>query len=301
MKPVLTFKESPDAWQTKVQVFLRLPFPLPWLLIAGVLFGIGCGVVALFEERLGGIRFLAVYAVLVAAIANAVVFFEKLLDEVADVFPELLEEENEKAKAWVRRWYRRIFWSKTNLYVGLGLAIICTGISLTASNQFFQSVAAKTYFYFIIFVIGFLGGSMLWTMLGVAALMSSLGKDVNIRPSIFDSSTSALRAAASVLWKVSLTAVLTYILGISPIFLFSIHPGAAYMIVICTFGIFVLLYFIIPQMNIHKTLVRLKGDRLRTLVAQIDNAFDKVTQGPTPENINQLRNLFDLQKAVNQF
>ena len=58
-------------------------------------------------------------------------------------------------------------------------------------------------------------------------------------------------------------------------------------------------YFIVPQINIHKTLLRLKRERLGALVKQIDNTFDDVSKNPTPTNISQLRELFDLQHVVN--
>ena len=140
---------------------------------------------------------------------------------------------------------------------------------------------------------------MLWMMLGIARLMSSLGSTVSIAPSIFDSSTSALRAASSVLWKISLSAVFLYLLGVSIRVLCPAERGVLDMIVTAFFGVFVVLYFIIPQLNIHKTLVGLKRNRLSTLVKQIDNTFDAVASTPTPENIGQLRDLFDLQRVIN--
>ena len=71
------------------------------------------------------------------------------------------------------------------------------------------------------------------------------------------------------------------------------------MTVAITFGIFFMLYFIIPQWNVHKTLIKLKQKRLRKLVKQVDSTFDKVAQNPTRENIQQLRSLFEVQQVVN--
>ena len=65
------------------------------------------------------------------------------------------------------------------------------------------------------------------------------------------------------------------------------------------FGAFIIAYYIVPQVNIHKHLVRLKQARLRVLVEQIDHSFDRVAEQPSPENISQLRDLFHLQNIVN--
>lgn len=293
------YGKSPDAWQTKVQQLIKLPFPLPWIFIAGVLFMIGYAIVYFLNESSEALRLLAIQSVLIAAIANSVVFFEQLLDAVADTFPSLLDEPETKAQQWVKRWYQSIFWSKINLLTGLILASICVLFGANGSAAIYISSVGKVYSYFISFIIGFLGGSMFWTMLGIARLTSSLGRDVNIKPSIFDSKTSVLRTASSVLWKVSLTASLVYLLGVSIYFFCSLQIEATFLGIVLVFGTFIILYFILPQLNIHKTLVTIKRTRLKALVQRIDDTFDNVASKPTVDNINQLRDLFHLQDIVN--
>lgn len=298
---VLSYKQSPDAWQTKFQEFLKLPFPFAWIFVSSILLLIGYAINKHFGEDPSLIRLFFIDTALIAAIANAVVFYEKMLDEIADAFPELLDENRENACQWVRQWYQTIFWSKKNIYAGIILASICIVLGAQSSAPLFNSKPGIVYYYtlYLSFIIGFLGGSMFWTMLSIARLMSSLGRDVNIRPSIFDSETSVLRAASSVLLKVSLVASLVYILGVSKYYFCSVELGKNPFIIVSSFGVFIILYFILPQMNIHKTLIILKRSRLKILVSKIDNAFDSVAENPTSENINQLRELFDLQKVLN--
>jgi len=162
-----------------------------------------------------------------------------------------------------------------------------------------ESTPGKAYIYAASFLAGFLGGSMLWAMFRIATLMLWLGKKVEIRPSVFDSSSSPLRAVSAVLWKVSFTAIAIYVSIILWLILCANSRGVLTMTVAITFGIIFMLYFIIPQWNIHKTLLKLKQNRLRKLVKQVDSTFDKVTQNPTTENIQQLRSLFDVQRVIN--
>jgi hypothetical protein len=294
----LTYKKSADSWQMKVQQLVGLPFPFPWLFVAGVLFAVGAVIGFYDNKNWDAIRLLAVETVLIAALVNAVVFFEMLLDQIADVAPELLDEGKDKADKWVRRWYEEIFWSNNNIYLGFGLAALVIGVKISCNGILFTSSVGRAYAYFINFAIGVAGGSMLWTMLGIAGIMLSLGKEVHIKPSIFDTNTSTLCVASSVLWKVSFVAALAYILGISPIFLCLIKFNVLAKIIAAFFGMFIVLYFIIPQVNIHKTLLRIKRDRLGVLIKQIDSAFDNVARNPTHSNINQLRELFDVQRVV---
>ncbi|MBU2623116.1 MAG: hypothetical protein KKD92_12445 [Proteobacteria bacterium] len=295
----ITFKESPDSWQMKIQNFTRLPFPLAWILISLILLLIGYAVITIENEPINAMRLIILNSVLIAAIANSVVFYEKLLDDVADNLHSLLDEPNEKTKKWITYYYTEVFWSGKNIVAGLILGSICLLASINVNSEVYLSINGKIYSLFTAFIIGFFGGSMFWTMIGIARLTSDLGKEVQIKTSIFDSKTSLLHTASSVLWKVSITASVVYILGVSSYFFCSIKLSLVNFLIILIFGIFIVLYFIVPQINIHKTLVRIKSQRLKSLVDQIDITFDKVSANPTPENINQLKELFHLQSVVN--
>jgi len=298
----LKYTATPDAWQTKIHDLIALPFPLPWLLIAGTFFVIGYALIyfSSTSPAPGTVPTLAINCALIAAIANSVVFYENLLDEIADTFPVLLDVHTEKAEEWTSDWYHNIFWSKKNLVAGLILGLLCVWSKPRGNLSIFDLImTGKAYSCFLSFVIGFLGGSMFWTMLGIARMASSLGGKKIIKPSIFDGKTSALRTASGMLWKVSLTAMLVYLLGMSNFFFSTWSPNIKDMILPTLSGAFIILYFVLPQINIHKTLVKTKSKRMVQLVKQLDATFDKVSADPTPENINQLRDLFHLQDAVN--
>jgi hypothetical protein len=298
-KEISLFKESPDSWQMKFQEKVGLPFPFPWILVGLIIFGIGYAIIINFGEDTQTIRPIAILCVLIAVIANAVVFFERLLDEVADNYHELLDGETDETKKWIDGWYDNIFWSKKNLICGFLLAVLCVLFGAQSTASLFSTLPGILYSYLTSFFTGFLSGSMLWTMIGFARLTSSLGRDVKIKPSIFDSETSALRTASSVMWKVSVTASMVYLLGISIYYFCSLELNVAMMFILLGFGIFIVLYFIIPQMNIHKILMKLKRGKLKSLIFQIDKVFDKVAIDPSQENINQLRELFQLQTVLN--
>ncbi len=323
----LKYKESPDAWQTKIHMLISFPFPLPWMLIAGFLFAVGYIILfiafevilpegkvdrhllqTLFQDLF---RDFAVRCVLIAAIANSVVYFEKLLDDVAEAFPLLLDESEEDSQEWIKKWYRWMFWSSRNIIMGLVLGDLClmTWFYGGGHTKFIYMpdhmhsallVVLMAYSALLVFCVGFLGGAMLWTMLGVAGLTSSLGRDVKIRPSIFDTKISVLRTASSVLWKISLTATFVYLFGIANLFLSGRVLSITEMILPCAAGLFIIFYFIFPQRNIHTVLSDMKRSKLKTLVDTIDKTFDRVSANPTPQDIKDLRELFDLQTIVSR-
>jgi len=296
---MMQFRDQSDAWQTKVQDILWAPFPIPWIAISGALYGIAIPILLLAEPTSEQWKLLAIEATIMAALANATVYMESLLDEVADNFPRLLAEPDDKVKIWIGKWYTTIFWSRKTIIAGVFGAVAIVVMGMGVVPELFHSFIGRAYAFFFDALIGFLGGSLAWTMLGIARLTSSLGRDISIKPSIFDTATSPIRAASSVLWKVSLVGVLIYVLLISIYPICSITPDIVNIIGIMTAAIAVLIYFVVPQLNIHKALKRLKQQRLDLLVQQIDLTFDEVASGPTPTNITQLKELIELQRYVN--
>lgn len=293
-----SFKEQSDAWQTKIHCFLRLPFPLSWILVAGVLAAVGY----VFHVRCDGgpisLQAYLILSVMIAVLGNATVYIEMLLDDVADAYPKLLDEDEVVIENWLTKCYDNIFWSRKNIVAGFLAGCVLVWTATTVAPRMVPSTILRFYIYFLDFLIGVLAGSLGWIMFGFAQLSASLGNDVRIRPSIFDTSTSSVRASSSVLWKISLTGALIYILALSVYYFFSAALNTINMIMVVTAGLGVVLYFIVPQMNIHKTLRKLKQDRLDLLVAQIDSSFDQVAMNPNPTNLNQLKELFNLQRVV---
>lgn len=355
------YRDNSDAWQTKVQESLRLPFPLPWAVIAGILFAVGI----LIEAFLGNapdsatqaakgkpqagveqpgeakppeaikqltanqqppadksakkgkkqnskespphpIIWLGIQCTLIAALANSVIIFEFLMDRIADSYPLLVDESSERAEQWIYRWYDKIFWSKRNLIAGLVLAAIITvSFGAIVADKFTVNMVESikplgiAYSYFITIISSFLAGSCFWTALSIAFMFFSMGREIQIKSSIFDSRTSILRMASTVLWKVSLVLSLIYFLGLISVYVCGIERDLTVQIIVAIFGAFIVAYFIIPQVNIHKHLLRLKQSRLGVLVEQIDQSFDRVAGDPSPENISQLRDLFHLQRVIN--
>ena len=293
------FQEQPDSWQMKLQGTIALPFPLTWIVLAFILFVIGCVIHSTQYETPSALNLVIIKTILIAAIGNAVVYYEKLLDELADNLTDLLDEAEDRAQKWIKGYYRTIFWSPNNIYAGLLLGILCLAASIYAQSDIFVSSAGRIYSLILSFIIGFLGGSMFWAMLGFARLTADLGKTVRIRTSIFDSKTSVLRAASLVLWKVSITATMVYVAGLSAYYFCTLRLGLLNAVIVFIFGVFILAYYVIPQINIHRTLTRIKTHRLQSLVTQIDAVFDDVSSSPTADNMNQLKELFALQRIVN--
>ena len=296
---LIRHKKVPEAWQTKAQELVGLPFPLPWLMIGGLLFGLSWAMIANENYTARIFPLLAINSFLIAALGNAVVYFEMLLDEMADNSPELLDKETDDINQWISLWYDRMFWSPKNLLAGLGLAVVFIPLNQIMMDQFcLQFMGSKIVTYTLLGFMNFMAGSAFWAMLCIALMFLSLGGEMKTRSSIFDSNTSLLRSASSIMWHTSLVSALIYLSGISIIYFCKLHLAPIMLFVTVFFGIFILGYFVVPQISLHKELLKEKRKQLQKLVTQIDRSYDVVTSEPTQENIDLLQDLFHIQAEV---
>lgn len=64
-------------------------------------------------------------------------------------------------------------------------------------------------------------------------------------------------------------------------------------------GVTILLGFVMPQMGIHRLMVKSKLEKMRIVSSHIEKAMNKALGEPTAENLAQLKDLYKIQKRVN--
>lgn len=296
--PFRKFSDTSDSWQMMVHESLKIAYPFPWLIISAILY-LACVIVIKPDgEETNFYKFLGLLCLLIAAVNNSIVYYEKLLDEVADKYTRLLDGEDHVVKEWVNYWYQKIFWSRWDMAWGLGFAIVFTMVYLKWEIVDIVNLPNKVCYIVVMAVLWFSGGSSFWIVVCIARMFRSMGRDIKVRQSIFDSRTSALRRAAAITWKVALVSTLIFILGVFTPVICGVEYTQASMIITVGFGAFVVGYFIFSQVNIHKNLVEIKQEKIDSLVEKLDRAFDEAADNPGKENIQKLQDLLELQRVV---
>jgi hypothetical protein len=319
-----------DAWHTKVHERLHLPLPLPWTLI-GVLFFLG-GYYTLpnrpplqdvafyfarpesqrgpnekpLQEWIDGrqdprrVLILGYMALLIAAGGSGVVFCERVLDRAADAFPDCVTMDPANAREWGTRWHLRIFRSRAHLIVGTLVGLAYVGFGYGMVGDFYEGGFSMVYAHFLCFVVGLVSGPILWVMYQSSRMISSLGSEEQLHTSVLDAGASALRLVSLAVFKISVIAVVLYLIGLlyfllNPQFKGNLLPAIAATVL----GLAVLWYFAGSQLNIHAALVQRKREKLRGLVDRLEESYQVAAKQPSDQNFKSLQNLLQLQKTVN--
>ena len=71
------------------------------------------------------------------------------------------------------------------------------------------------------------------------------------------------------------------------------------IILLLVFGLFVIGYFIFPQIKIHDLMSKYKYKRIREFSKHLDSALEEVMNQPSRAKLEHVRELFEVQKELN--
>jgi len=287
----------------RISNILPLPYPIAWLLISEILFLFHFLVLFFFADKkyitFPYIAIDAIIPILLTLMPTAIISFSKRLEDFTDALKTFIDWPEEKIVEWHAKLISNAFRTKQMVRYGIILGIIvlimCRGIKSLQTN----SLPADISYLIFIFLLAFLGGATLYSMLGIAKIVNALGDIKELKVSIYQHPTASIKAAGKLLFGISSYAAFIYIIGLIYVFLKGIMGGFTVTVFFVGFGLFVIGYFIFPQIKIHDLMSRYKHRRIRSFSKHLDLALEKVINEPTSANLAHVRELFQIQKELN--
>ena len=99
------------------------------------------------------------------------------------------------------------------------------------------------------------------------------------------------------MFRLSFTIVVVYLFGISS--RIGSQPNLLMLFTTSLFGLFVIAFFIFPQLNVHKIMSKVKHRKLMNFSNYIEESLQAVTEDPSVGNIQRVRELFEIQRSLN--
>ncbi len=287
----------PEYWAKK----LHVAYPILWGLFSGALFCLQLGTLLLAGERerliCSSVWPYVALSLLPAILAITIVRFSKILEDFSPSLMSFVTWPKEKALDWYSGQVRKIFDTRRMCIVGL--CFICSLLYVTLNSPVLPSATApRIVFLIIMLAIQFFGGGMLYVMWHIARMIRELGQIDAIKISVYQHPMSSVKAVGVLMAKVAFTIVLIYLFGIS--YSMFCTPTKAVLATNFIFGLIVLFFFIFPQMEIHRLMVKVKHQRLIQFSGHLENALQQVAENPSGEAAQHVKELFDIQNSLNE-
>lgn len=309
----MTHRKSRYDWMVtplfeRISNRLPLPYPIAWLVISEVLFLFYFLVLLLFEgidiQHIGAD---AILPILLTLISTGVILFSKSMENFTDSIKTFIDWPEEKIISWYSKLIQNTFSAKQMIKYAIPLSIISVFVSLGFKD--FDSTQAKFAYSSFMFLIGFAGGCMLHSMIGIGRIVSALGDIEKLKVSIYQHPTTSIKAAGKLLFGISIFAAITYATALIYVCIEYrerlILGGAltrdfCIIFILVAFGLFVIGYFIFPQIKVHDLMAKYKYKKIRQFSKHLDSALDKVMNEPSRSNMEQVKELFEIQKELNR-
>lgn len=223
------------------------------------------------------------------------------------LFPQLIrfiEEDKEKLKRWYESKLKSCYEGVWPLAFGVIISIAAITSIYPLVTNLTLSTDFPLYYRMSYLALGFFFlGISLWALIKVALIPMELTR-MKLKVSINQFSGNGLQALGSSFLKMSLSIAVSFILIVGTAI---VAPFEKNLIVLIWLGVAAFLifgFFLVPQIGIHRVMVNEKTNRMFSFTHHLEDAMDRTLKDPSAENMQRLKELFEVQnhlKGMNEW
>jgi hypothetical protein len=140
----------------------------------------------------------------------------------------------------------------------------------------------------------FFVGLGIWALINVLLIPIGLTK-YKIRVSVNQISGRGLQALGSAFFKMSLAITITFMPLVAGALLSPLMEDLSILIWLGTGTLAIFCFFLLPQVGVHRIMAYEKQQRLLSFANHLEDAMERSLKEPTSENMQRLKELFELQ------
>jgi hypothetical protein len=275
----------------------KLPYRAVWMMIFSGL--LSARLFTIFSNNEPWITAVpsAGFAFLPCALGMLIVFYSKLIEQFTPTMCQFLNRPRDQAREWFETQIRRVFNDKW--MISSGVALTAVFIPVVMQGGFYpEAQTSRIAFLVNMGAMSFMGGAMLAVMGGITSMIWCIGHCGMLTIQLFPHPHASIKSIGTLLGKISTSLMAVYfttVLSMIPVTI-----DVVTMAVTTLFAGIVILFFIIPQIKIHRIMVENKYNKVAMLSGLVEEALDKVKGEPSQDNIRQIQQLFDIHRSLNE-
>lgn len=290
--------------QERIVSRIPLPYPLAWLILGELVFLIHFLTVQFYEASTRLILGSITLSILIFLQGSVIVWASRQLENFYTVFSCFVCLSKEDRMKWYNEQMQSVFNNKISFFSGLtvGLGILLT-VNLNPSwPSWFTSPITKISFNFLLAIAAYLMGAAFYVAIMTGVFIINISK-LPLKISIYQHPNTSVTAIGYMFVKFAFATVIVYSLWVVAMLCSPLVKTLADSIIlfwVLFYGLFTLLYFIIPQYKVHDLMAKEKHEKIRKFSSRLDDAMEMVTENPTAKNIVRLRQLLEIQHQLNE-
>jgi len=283
---------------------IPLPTWLAWVIFWQILFFIDYLINWNAPEQESHMSVFAGISLFFASVCIVISYCAHVLIKLFPQVARFIEEDKEKLTRWYESKLKSCYEGIWPLVFGVIISIAAIVSIYPLVSNLTSSQGSLLYYRLSYLALGFFFlGISLWALIKVALIPMELTR-MKVKVSINQFSGNGLQALGSSFLKMSLSIAVSFILIVATSI---VAPFEKNLIVLIWLGVAALLifgFFLLPQIGIHRVMLHEKTNRMSSFTHHLEEAMDRTLKNPSAENMQRLKELFEVQnhlKGMNEW
>jgi hypothetical protein len=239
-----------------------------------------------------------------AMVSGTVIYCSRILSEMYGDVILFIDQPSVEFKAWYRQQLRNGYEGPIPIVFGVAFAVFESVTAGPIIRQFTPPGTALYILRMVYEVVGFFFlGVGVWALLNVVRIPILLTR-YKIKVSLTQVSGRGLQALGSSYFSMSLCIILTFVPLVVAVIISPLSNDAFILAWLASGILLIFGFFLLPQVGVHRIMAFEKRQRLMSFTNHLEEAMERSLREPTSENMQRLRELFDLQahlKGMNEW
>ena len=279
---------------------IPLPNWLAWVIFWQVLFLIDYLITLTVDDSNAHSDVFACVSLFFASVCIATIYCSKVLIGLHPHLARFIEEEKDTLHGWYSNKLKACYESYWPLVSGLVISVAAVVSIYPLLRQLTPPIEFLFHYRLGYLALGFFFlGISLWALIKVTLIPMELTQ-MKVKVSITQFSGNGLQALGSSFLKMSLSISISFIFIVAAAIL---APFENNIIVLIWLGLAALLifgFFLLPQVGIHRVMVNEKTNRMSSFTYHLEDAMDRTLKDPSAENMQRLKELFEVQHHLKE-
>lgn len=288
---------TPETHLEKFISLIPAPYYFGWPLFAAAFLSISCLALMLFEKSFMYIDCFLIVSAIIGLQGIAINWAHNRVKSFYDVLPNILSLRKEAVIRSFEKLETDIFNDKKQIIFAIVFIIFVhiSGIDYhtISFSSSISDIIFKIGYYFAVYIEGvgvYIGIMTAWTIHKIEKLplqVNALFSDFHAIGMLYSKFT-IYAASAYVMWGIFHMIVPPQFSSLELILWFS------------SFAILLFIYFILPQVSIHRMMTSTKKEKIEMFSSQMNAALEEPFRFPNKENVSYLKDMLSVQNQLNQ-
>jgi len=281
-----------------------LPTWLAWVIFWQVLFFVDYLLVWNIKDGSANSGVFACIVLFFTSLCVIMIYCSKILIRLFPHLTKFIEDDRHTLAQWFTAKLKSCYEGVWPIVSGIVISILVIVSIYPLIDQLTPDIETILYYRVAYLSLGFfMLGVAIWAQIQVTYLPIEFPR-MKLKVSINQFAGNGLQALGSAYLKMSMAISVCFILIVLTAIVAPFENNAIVLVWLGVAALLIFSFFLLPQVGVHRVMSNEKTNRMASFTQHLEETMDKTLKDPSSENMQRLRELFEVQnhlKSMNEW